>query len=229
MGTPETPQSKPLEAESRGGAMNRLFGNKTNAGGSGGGSGGDSGGSIFSAPDPKEQVKKWKADMRAEARKVDRQITKIQREELKVKQSIKAAAKRGDTGSAKVLAKEYVRSQKAVAQLHTSKAQMNSVVMQMTNQMSQKMMAGQMKKSTEIMASMNKLMKVTEISATMQQMSEEMMKAGLIDEMTQDAMEALDGEDDEHAADAMGGAASAGTRQLQTTAAAEEEEEDMES
>ena len=54
---------------------------------------------------------------------------------MKVKQSIKQAAKRGDTATAKLLAKEIVRSRKAVSRLHTSKAQMNSVVMQMQNQM----------------------------------------------------------------------------------------------
>ena len=57
----------------------------------------------------------------------------IQREEEKVRKSIKNAAKRGDTGTAKMLAKEVVRSRKAVNRLHTSKAQMNSVVMQMEN------------------------------------------------------------------------------------------------
>ena len=52
-----------------------------------------------------------------------------------MKLSIKQAAKRGDMSTAKLLAKEIVRSRKAVARLHTSKAQMKSVVMQMQNQM----------------------------------------------------------------------------------------------
>jgi len=206
---------------------------------SGGGGGGGGGGGILSGPDPKEQAKQWRADMRGEMRKVDRQITKIQREEVKVKQSIKAAAKRGDNGSAKLLAKEIVRTRKAVTQLHTSKAHMNSVAMQITNQMSQKALSGQMKKSTEIMASMNKLMKVSEIQDTMQKMSTEMMKAGVIEEMTQDAMEALDESDDEEAADeevdkvlhelatvAMGGAAAAGSRTIEAKATAVAEKED---
>ena len=110
------------------------------------------------APDPKEQVKEWKKQMRGEERKLDRQIQselrarlpprrgaawltpplptpEIKNEETKVKQSIKQAAKRGDMSTAKLLAKEIVRSRKAVSRLHTSKAQMNSVVMQMQNQM----------------------------------------------------------------------------------------------
>lgn len=52
-----------------------------------------------------------------------------------MKKSIKDAAKRNDPSVAKMLAKEIVRSRKAVNRLHTSKAQMNSVVMQMENQL----------------------------------------------------------------------------------------------
>lgn len=59
----------------------------------------------------------------------------IQREEQKVKASIKASVKRNDLGNAKLLAKELVRSRKATNRLHTSKATMNSVMMQMENQL----------------------------------------------------------------------------------------------
>ena len=52
-----------------------------------------------------------------------------------MKQSIKAAAKRGDISNAKMLVKELVRSQKATNRMHTSKARMNSVMMQMENQL----------------------------------------------------------------------------------------------
>ena len=64
-----------------------------------------------------------------------RLLSGIQREELKVKQSVKAAVKRGDVSNAKMLAKELVRSRKATTRMHTSKATMNSVMMQMENQL----------------------------------------------------------------------------------------------
>ena len=169
----------------------------------------------------------------------------IQREEDKVKRSIKEAAKRGDTGTCKMLAKEVVRSRKAVNRMHTSKAQMNSVVMQMENQLAQQKVTGHMQKSTEVMRMMNKLTKVGEVSATMQEMQREMMKAGVIEEMVDSAMEALDGSDEEEEADVevekvmaelaastTSGMASAGRKPVQQAAAAEvgdadEDEEDM--
>merc|ERR1719405_129076 len=79
-------------------------------------------------------------------------------------------------------------------------AQMNSVVMQMQNQMAQQKVMGHMVKSTEVMGAMNRLVKVGDIRNTMQAMQKEMMKAGLIDEMIDDQMDDMD-EADEEAAD----------------------------
>ena len=52
-----------------------------------------------------------------------------------MKKSIKDAAKRGDNTTCKMLAKEVVRARKSVNRMHVTKAQMNSVVMQMENQL----------------------------------------------------------------------------------------------
>ena len=52
-----------------------------------------------------------------------------------MKKSIKDAAKRGNTDVAKILAKELIQSRKAVSKLYASKAQMNSVVMSMQQQL----------------------------------------------------------------------------------------------
>ena len=62
-------------------------------------------------------------------------ISAIQREENKVKRSIKEAAKKGQTDVCKILAKEVVQSKRAVSKMYASKAQMNSVMMQMQNQL----------------------------------------------------------------------------------------------
>ena len=98
-----------------------------------------------------------------------------------------------------------------------------------------------MKKSTEVMKMMGKLIKVGEVSATMQAMQQEMLKAGVIEEMVDDAMEALDGDDDEEEADEevervmtelnaenFSKSAAAPTRQPAVAAAAAEEEEEEE-
>lgn len=78
-------------------------------------------------PDPKELVRKWQQDLRKQSRAMERQIRDIQFEEKKVQKAIKEAAKRGDLGSARHLAKEILASRKAVGRLYTNKAQMMSI------------------------------------------------------------------------------------------------------
>ena len=58
----------------------------------------------------------------------------IEREEQKTKLMIKTAAKKGDVDVCKVLAKGLVQSKKQKNRIYASKAQLNSVVMQMKNQ-----------------------------------------------------------------------------------------------
>jgi len=144
---------------------------------------------------PQEQVRAWKHALRAEDRKIDRQIQTIRREEMKVQKSIKDAAKRGDVESCKSLAKELIGSHRAVTRLYKSKAQINSVVMQMQQNLATAKVAGHLQKSTEIMKMMNSLIRIPEVGAVMQAMSKEMMKAGVIEDMIDDVMNA--DEDDE--------------------------------
>ena len=52
-------------------------------------------------PDPKELVRKWQADLRAEQRQLERTIRDISRTETNAKKMVKESAKRGDLTSAK--------------------------------------------------------------------------------------------------------------------------------
>lgn len=151
--------------------------------------------------DPKEMVNHWTHNLRKEGYNIDRQIRGIQREEEKVKRSLKDAAKKGEKESCKILAKEIVRARKAVNRLYASKAHMNSVQMQMKNQLATLRIAGALEKSTEVMKSMQALVKMPEIQATMRDMSKEMMKAGIMEEMLDDTMETLDDDELEEEAD----------------------------
>ncbi|XP_032890940.1 charged multivesicular body protein 3-like isoform X3 [Amblyraja radiata] len=142
------------------------------------------------------QVSEWSTKIRKEMRVIDRQIRDIQREEEKVKRSVKDAAKKGQKDVCIILAKEIVRSKKAVNKLYASKAQMNSVLMSMKNQLAVARVTGALDKSTEVMKAMQNLVKIPEIQATMRDLSKEMMKAGIIDEMLEDTFESMEDEDE---------------------------------
>ncbi|KAG7461549.1 hypothetical protein MATL_G00192240 [Megalops atlanticus] len=152
---------------------------------------------------PKDLVNEWSLKIRKEMRVIDRQIRDIQREEEKVKRSIKDAAKKGQRDVCVVLAKEMIQSRRAVSKLHTSKAHMNSVLLSMKNQLSVLRVAGALQKSTEVMKAMQSLVKIPEIQATMRELSKEMMKAGIIEEMLEDTFDSMEDEEEmEEAAEA---------------------------
>ncbi|KAJ3300930.1 Charged multivesicular body protein 3 [Kappamyces sp. JEL0829] len=160
---------------------------------------------------PEEQVKKWRSQMRSQERELDKTLRNIDQEQAKAKKLIKQAAKRNDMESCKILAREVVASNKAKNRIITSKAQMNSLVMNMQQQLGMAggvteqqvwipalisaavaKVTGALEKSTEVMKLVNRLMKLPAISQTMQTMSMEMMKAGVIQEMINDTLEAAD-------------------------------------
>ncbi|KAL9851399.1 charged multivesicular body protein 3 isoform 6-T7 [Geothlypis trichas] len=142
------------------------------------------------------QVNEWSLKIRKEMRVIDRQIRDIQREEEKVKRSIKDAAKKNQRDVCVILAKELVRSRRAVSKLYASKAHMNSVLMGMKNQLAVLRVAGSLQKSTEVMKAMQNLVKIPEIQATMRDLSKEMMKAGIIEEMLEDTFEGLEDQEE---------------------------------
>ncbi|KAK9799789.1 hypothetical protein WJX73_008465 [Symbiochloris irregularis] len=154
-------------------------------------------------PDPKELVRKWQTDLRKEQRTLERTIREIERSEKNAKKMVTESAKRGDMASAKVLAKELVRTRKEVTRMYTNKAQLLSMNIQLTEQLAMVRVAGTLSKSTEVMTLVNNLVKAPQMSQIMMQMSREMMKAGVIDEMMEDTLDsALDTEDMEEQTEA---------------------------
>ncbi|XP_022253812.1 charged multivesicular body protein 3-like [Limulus polyphemus] len=145
---------------------------------------------------PKDQVREWTSKIRKEGYQLDRQIRSIQREEEKVKRSLKDAAKKGDRDVCTILAKEVLRARKAVGRIHVTKAQLNSVMMSMNHQLATLRVSGSLQRSTEIMKSMQNLIKVPEVAKTMHDLSREMMKAGIIEEMLDDTMESMEDQDE---------------------------------
>lgn len=145
--------------------------------------------------EPRELVRKWQASLRSEARKVERQIRDIEREEKKARASVAEAAKRGDMKSARTIAKELVNSKKTIAQLYTNKAHMVSMQMSLTEQLAVARVSGTLSKSAEVMQSINKLIKIPELTQTLQEMSKEMMKTGLIEEVIHDTLDEAEPED----------------------------------
>lgn len=143
----------------------------------------------------KDMMKQWMRNTKAEMRVIDRQIRRIEMEESKIKNEIKKYAKKGENNAVKTLVKEVCRSKAAVTKLHTTKAQLNSVVMEMNAMAAQAKVADSMALAGATMAKINQVIKVPEIRENMMEMQKEIMKAGLAQEMMDDAMEQIDDAD----------------------------------
>merc|ERR1719333_1643333 len=101
-------------------------------------------------------------------RQIDRQIRKTQAAKKKMQAEMKKEAKnvQGDKqrlAAIKIMAKSIVQTDKQIARLYGTKAQMNSVVMQIKEQQATIKMAKSMKQSAQISALMGKLVKLPEL------------------------------------------------------------------
>lgn len=129
--------------------------------------------------------------------------------EQKTRQYILQASKRGQknpsqakqaASETRTFAKELVRIRKQSSRLATSKAQLQSVQMQVNEAFSVRKIEGSIKASTGIMKDVNTLVRLPELTGTMRELSQELMKAGIIEEMVGDVIpdnELLEGEDEE--------------------------------
>lgn len=116
-----------------------------------------------------------------------------------VKREIKKLAKLGEVDSARMLAKELVASKKAKERMYEAKARINSVALQLSEQLATLRMTKAMQMSGEAMVAMNNLVSVPQVAGVMREMGRQMEKAGFIQELVEETLQddAIDDEADE--------------------------------
>ena len=154
-------------------------------------------------------MRKCNSLIRSNTRKLERDIRDLKILEQKARQSIVAANKRGQktpsqakqaASDTRLLAREMIRIRKQSTRLATSRAQLQSVQMQVNEAFSVRKIEGSMKASTGVMKDVNSLVRLPELMGTMRELSQELVKAGIIEEMVGDSLpddQLMEGEDDE--------------------------------
>jgi len=147
--------------------------------------------------------------VRQNVRKLDRDIQALKLTDAKTKNLILQSSKRAQRNPAmakqanqdvRIFARELIRVRKQSSRLATSKAQLQSVQMQVNEAFSVRKIEGSIRASTGIMKDVNSLVRLPELTGTMRELSAELMKAGIIEEMVGDMLpdnELLEGEDEE--------------------------------
>lgn len=153
---------------------------------------------IFFKPDPAEQRRKCDALIKKNIRALDRDIANLKVLEGRTRTMIQQASRRAERNpsqakqarqEARTFAKEMAAIRRQSGRLHTSKAQLSSVQMQVNEAFAIRKIEGSMKVSTGIMKEVNSLIKLPELTGTMNELSQELMKAGIIEEMVGDMLE----------------------------------------
>ncbi|KGO75480.1 Snf7 [Penicillium italicum] len=151
---------------------------------------------VFFGPDPQAQMRKCNALIRTNTRQLDRDLARLKASDSLTRQHIVNASKRAQrnpsqakqaNNDTKVFARELVRIRKQTTRLNTSRAQLQSVGMQVNEAFSARKIQGSLQKSTGIMKDVNTLVRLPQLSATMHQLSSELVRAGIIEEMVDDA------------------------------------------
>jgi charged multivesicular body protein 3 len=147
--------------------------------------------------------------VRKNVRALDRDIQNLKTLESKTKTFIVQASKRAQKNPSgakqaaqetRIFARELIRVRKQNDRLQTSKAQLQSVQMQVNEAFSVRKIEGSIRASTGIMKDVNSLVRLPELTGTMRELSQELVKAGIIEEMVGDSLpdnELLEGEDEE--------------------------------
>ena len=154
-------------------------------------------------------MRKCNGIIRKNVRQLDRDIGNLKILDQKTKKYILDASKRGvknpsqakqAAAETRTFARELIRVRRQAARLNTSKAQLQSVQMQVNEAFSVRKIEGSLKASTSIMKDVNTLVRLPELTGTMRELTQELMRAGIIEEMVGDTLpndELLEGEDEE--------------------------------
>lgn len=135
--------------------------------------------------------------LRQNTRQLDRDISSLKALESKTRQLIVSASRRAQrnpsqakqaTAETKTYARELLRIRRQNARLTTSRAQLQSVQMQVNEAFSVRKIQGSLQKSAGIMKDVNTLVRMPELNATMRQLSTELVRAGIIEEVVDDAL-----------------------------------------
>ncbi|CAD6911420.1 unnamed protein product [Tilletia controversa] len=141
-------------------------------------------------PTQEERVKTVQSQLRSEQRHLDRELRQLDAASAKAKGEVKRLAKKGDVKSAKILAREIVRTNKQKERLTLSKARLGSIGMQLQHQMAMYKVTGSMQKSTEVMKLSNQL------AGIMEEMMDDTLDSGVLGEDEEELEEEAQGEVD---------------------------------
>eukprot|EP00871_Galdieria_phlegrea_P003360 jgi/Galph1/4024/GphlegSOOS_G2697.1 len=156
-------------------------------------------GELLFGPSPQERVRRYKRGIDRAIREMDRERTKLEQQEKKVKTEIRKLAKEGQMQSLKTLARDLVRTRSQISKFYSMRTQMQSVSMQLTAMRSNEVMAQAMKGVVKAMRQMNRHMNLPEMQAILMEFEKQNEILGMKQEIMDDTIDDTMGADEEEA------------------------------
>jgi charged multivesicular body protein 3 len=149
-------------------------------------------------PSLEDKVREWKKEIHREERGIDRSVREIESQQMKTRMDIKSALKRVDRGSAQVLARELLRSRRAVERLHKNKSSLRSLSMALTHSLTTMRVHKNVVATAEVVRSMNDLLgELPAFDESLRAMALEVFKSEELAEKMGDTLELEEDEQEE--------------------------------
>jgi len=134
--------------------------------------------------------------VRRNTRQLEKSVRELSSLEKKTESLIKGSARKEDYKSVKIYARELYSIKKQKSRIYKSKAQLDSVGMQIDESFGMLKLQENMKLSSGIMKEVNSLVRLPELTGTMRELSQELVKSGIINEMVGDTVDMMDENDE---------------------------------
>jgi len=150
---------------------------------------------------PQEIIKEHQRTINKAIREIERERGRLQRSEGKTILDIKKAARDGQMGAAKIMAKDLVRTRKHVEKMYRMKTQLQAVSLRIQTIKSQAAMADAMRGVTKAMVRMNRTINLPSLQRIMIEFQKQSEIMDIKEETIGDTMDDMfEDEDDEEAA-----------------------------
>jgi charged multivesicular body protein 2A len=141
---------------------------------------------------PQERLRKNQRALEKTQRELTREVGKLQQQEKKLISEIKKSAKAGQTSSARIQAKDLVRTKGYITKFNAMKTQLQAISLRIQSVRSNQQMAMSMADATRLLSGMNRSMNLPQLSRIAQEFAKEndMMdqKQEFMDDAIDDAM-----------------------------------------
>lgn len=138
---------------------------------------------------PQERLRKHQRALERTQRELDRERGRLEGQEKKLIADIRKAAKDGHTSSAKVMAKDLVRTRNYIQKFYTMKTQLQAISLRIQTVRSNQQMTTSMQGAAKLLGGMNRQMNLPALSKIAMEFERETDIMDQRQEMMDDALE----------------------------------------